>query len=144
MNPFDKLSAQENKELLTFPAYISMLAACRNDKLDEAEKKSAIKFAHTKTFTCDPLLSEFYKEADSVFESTIDELDKNLPKEAMSRETAIKKELANLENIASKLGAEYAKVIHRSMESFTKHVSKAHHNVLEDFIFPIPISGLTN
>jgi hypothetical protein len=143
MNPFDILSPQENEELLKFPAYISILAAHRNDKLDEAEKISAIKFAHTKTFTCDPLLVEYYKEADLMFENTIASLDKSLPKEPKNREIAIKTELKNLERITLKLGSEYAKVMHKSMESFTKHVSKAHHNVLEDFIFPIPIAGLT-
>jgi len=30
------------------------------------------------------------------------------------------------------------------MKSFKEHVSEAHHNVLEDFLFPIPIKGLTD
>lgn len=80
MYPFKKLSIQENVALLKFPAYISLLAANNNYKLDETEKKSAIKFAHIKTFSCDPLLTDFYREADKVFENNIMQLDRDLPK----------------------------------------------------------------
>ena len=86
MKPFKKLSVQENEVLLKFPAYISLLAANSDDKLDELQKKSAIKFAHTKTFSCDPLLAVFYQEADKVFENNIEQLDKDLPKEINSRD----------------------------------------------------------
>jgi len=144
MRPFNNLTVQENEALLKFPAYISILAASSNDKLDEAEKKTAIKFAHTKTFSCDPLLSDFYQEVEKVFEKNIEQLDKNLPKEKDKRNTAIKKELLKLEKTVKKLGNEYISVINHSMESFKEHVSRAHHNILVDFIFPIPIAGLTD
>jgi len=35
MNPFENLSASDNEALLKFPAYISLIAADRDDKLDE-------------------------------------------------------------------------------------------------------------
>jgi hypothetical protein len=38
LNLLKKLSVKDKKELLKFPAYISMLAANNDDKLDEAEK----------------------------------------------------------------------------------------------------------
>lgn len=142
MNVFKNISKQEKEELLKFPVYISMLAASSDDTLDEAEKKSAVKFAHIKTFSCDPLLTEFYMEAEKVFEINIDQLERDLPKEKNGREAAIKKELLNLDKIASKLGEKYTLTMHRSMLSFKEHVSKAHHNVLVDFIFPISIPGL--
>ena len=144
MKPFKNLSAQENAALLKFPAYISLLAAYHDDKLDEAEKKSAIKFAHTKTFSCDPLLAQFYKEAEKVFEKNITQLEKDLPKEINRRDAAIKRELLNLEKIVLKLGKEYTITMHHSMKSFKDHVSKAHNNVLVDFIFPLSIPGLTD
>ena len=84
------------------------------------------------------------KWADKVFESSMTELDNNLPKEKNRRNAAIKKELSNLEKIVSKLSKEYSDVMFHSMDSFTKHVSKAHHNVFVDFIFPVPIEGLEN
>jgi len=143
MKPLKHLSEQENEALLKFPAYISLLAADSDDKLDEAEKKSAIKFSHIKTYSCDPLLSEFYEEADKVFENNILQLDKDLPIEKRQRDAAIKKELLNLEKVVLTLGKDYTSAMHRSMKSFKEHISKAHHSVFADFIFPMPIEGIT-
>ena len=61
MKPFSNLSAKENKALLSFPAYVSLLAANSDGMLDKAEKESAIKFSHTKTFSCDPLLADYFE-----------------------------------------------------------------------------------
>jgi hypothetical protein len=143
MKPFKELTEPENKALLKFPVFISLLAANSDDKLGAVEKQSAIKFSHIKTYSCDPLLSEFYKEADQVFEKNIQQLDKELPIQKAAREAALKNELIKLEPIVSKLGEEYATVMHRSMKSFKDHISQAHHSVLVDFIFPMPIKGLT-
>jgi len=41
-----------------------------------------------------------------------------------------------------KLGKEYAAAMYLSMKSFIEHVTKAHHNVFNDFIFPINKKGL--
>lgn len=144
MKQFSTLTKDEKEALLNFPAYITLLAANSDGLLDKAEKKEAVKLEHIKTFSADPLLAEFYKEADKVFKNNLEQLDKNLPKEKNSREAAIKKELPKLENIISKLGDDYTSVMHRSMKSFKDHVSKAHHNVLIDFIFPMPIKGLSD
>ncbi|MBK5273295.1 MAG: hypothetical protein JJE22_20010, partial [Bacteroidia bacterium] len=127
MKPFKHLSEQENEALFKFPAYISLLAANSDDKLDEAEKKSAIKFSHIKTYSSDILLTEFYEEADKVFENNIQQLDNDLPVEKRQRDATIRKELLNLEKIVLKLGKDYTSVMHRSMKSFKEHVSKAHH-----------------
>jgi hypothetical protein len=143
MNQIKKNSKKENDALLKFPVYITLLAANFDSKLDEAEKKSAIKFSHVKTYSCDPLLTSFYEEADKSFEQNMLQLDKDLPEKKEERAAVIKKELLDLEKIVLKMGKEYTKVMHRSMKSFKDHVSKAHHNVLVDVIFPIPIKGLS-
>ena len=143
MKLFKELKEPEIKALLKFPALISLLAANTDSKMDVAEKKSAIKFSHIKTYSCDPMLAEFYKEADKVFENNIQQLDKDLPIKKADREAALKKELTKLETIVLKLGEEYTTVMHRSMKSFKDHVSEAHQSVLADFIFPMPIKGLT-
>ncbi|MDQ6902694.1 MAG: hypothetical protein M3139_06760 [Bacteroidota bacterium] len=137
MKQFNNLSTQEKKALLSFPAYISLLAANNDGMLDKSEKKSAIKFSHIKTYSSDPLLAEFYKEADKVFKRNIEELDEELPGEDEQRESVIKNELLKLEKIVLKLGQDYASTMHRSMNSFKDHVSKAHHNVLMDLLFPL-------
>jgi hypothetical protein len=143
MNELKNLSEKERASLLTFPAYISLLASHSNNQLDEAESRAATKLAYTKTFSSDPLLSEFYKEADKNFEQTLQKVQNELPSEKKERVDAIRKKLWEIEKILLKLTEPYALAIHRSMKSFKDHVSKAHHNVLIDFIFPIPIPGLT-
>jgi hypothetical protein len=144
LKSFKKLSIIENKKLLKFPAYITLLAANSDGRLDKEEKKTAVKFSHIKTFSSDPLLADFYAMADKNFEKNIEELDHDLPRGRDKREKAIKIELAELDKIVAKLGEEYVSVMHRSMKSFKEHVSKAHHNVLVDFIFPVPIEGLSD
>ena len=96
MKLFKNLSLLEKEALLKFPVYISLLAANMDDKLDDDKKQSAIKFAHTKTFSNDPLLADFYKEAEKVFEINIEQLDSDLPKGKENRAAAIKNELSLL------------------------------------------------
>jgi len=143
MNPFKNLSVKENEALLNFPAYITLLSANRDGILDEAEKKSAISFAHTRAISLHPLLAEFYLDVDKVFKNKLELLDKNLPKDKDQRDTLIKKKLAQLERIVLKLEKEYSLTMNRSLKSFKEHVLKVDHNVLVDFIIPLSIPGLT-
>lgn len=143
MMNFKNLSPLEQEKLLKFPAYISLLAANTDGHFDQAEELSAVDFNHLKTYSCDPILIEFFQYVDKNFKSTIDQLNKSLPLGKVNRDVAIKKKLVELESIVVKLGPEYVSVMHKSMQSFKDHVSRAHHNVLVDFIFPIPIKGLS-
>lgn len=143
MKSFENLNRTEKEALLKFPAYISLLAANNADGFDKKEEEVAIDFTHTKTFSCNPVLSDFYKEADKVFKSNIETLNNKLPKEKREREKAIKEELEKLEPLLLKLGKEYAIIMHESMKSFTEHVSEAHDNVLLHFVLPIYIKGLS-
>lgn len=141
---FKDLTEQERKQLLKFPAYVSLLAASADSGLDMKEQKAVVKLTHIKTFSCDPLLADYYNEVDKHFESTIAELNYKLPHNRQERDTAIKEELSKLEVILKKLGSTYAIVMHNSLRNYKDHVSKAHRNVLEYFIFPMPIGGITD
>jgi hypothetical protein len=145
MKILDQLSPPEKELLLKFPAYITLLATNIEDHMEDVKKKEAVKFAHIKTYSpSDPILHDFYEEADKVFDENIIKLDKKLPKGKKEREQAIKNKLAKLEGILNKLGKEYAVKMKHSMESFKEHVSKSHRNVLEFFLFPVPIKGYTD
>ena len=143
MKLFENLTAKENEALPKFPVYITFLVAFKDYEPDENEKKTAIKYINEQTFACDPLLVEFYNEAEKAFENNMEQLDKDLPKGNAGREAAIKKELLNLEKIALKLGNEYTSALNRSMNSFKDHVSKANHNAFVNFIVPVTIPGIT-
>ncbi|TSJ44495.1 hypothetical protein FO440_10050 [Mucilaginibacter corticis] len=143
MDSYKELSEEDQNTFLKFPVYISLLAANANGETDEAEENTAIKFDHTKTYTADPLLLDFYAAADQHFESNLKELDNQLPKGKLQRDVAIKVELRKIKELLKNFSPAYAQAMHQSMKSFKEHVSAAHHNVLEDFLFPIPIKGLT-
>lgn len=143
MKQYGDLTALQKKSLLRFPAYISLLATS-DSKIDQEERKVAIKLAHTKAFACRSMLAEFCRESENVFETNLTQLEAILPTDKKSRDEAIRKELVKLEKLLLKLGPEYAFVMHQSMKTFKDHISMAHHSVIEDFILPIAIPGLTD
>lgn len=133
---YKDLSENERHMLLEFPAYVSLLAANADGHMSDIDKRKAFEFTHIKTYTCDPLLAPFYKDADKVFMENIDKLDALLPKTKKEREEAIKASLDELEPLLNKLGKDYAWTMHRSMKSYAQHVSKTHGNVLVSFLIP--------
>ena len=141
---FNYLSPSEYKLLLKFPVYVSLLPANTDGKLDDTEKHSGIEFAHVKTYSSDPLLADFFKEVNENFEKNLQKLNNSLPQGKAKRDVAIKAELNNIESIVSKLGPKNTAVFHQSMKTFKEHISRAHHNILVDFLFPIPIAGLSD
>lgn len=144
MKHYSDLNKKEKEQLLKFPAYISLLAATAEGGIDEQEKKSVVKLTHVKTFSSEPLLSDFYKDAELIFEKTITALDNELPHNKEERASFISRELDKLELLLKKLDPGYASILRHSMESYKQHISKAHRNVLEYFIFPMPIDGISD
>jgi hypothetical protein len=80
MSTFENLSDAEQQRFLKFPAYVSLLAANEYGATDDIDRKTAIEFDHTKTYTCNPILAGFYEKADSVFQKNFTDLDNELPK----------------------------------------------------------------
>jgi len=144
MTSFENLTTQEHESLLKFPAYISLLAANADGKLDDTEESTAVDFAHIKTYSSDPLLVDFFNDVHQTFSITLNALNKSLPLGTVNRENAIKKKLEELDVIVNKLDPDHAEIIRKSMNSFKEHVSRAHHNVVLDFIIPFSIKGLNS
>ena len=143
MKQYRDLTVLQKSALLKFPAYVTLLAAGEG-QIDRDERLIAIKLAHIKSFSCHSILTDFCKDSAMVFEFNLSQLEDFLPKEKKSRDDAIRKELVKLETILRKLGSTYSNVLHESMKTFQDHVSRAHHSVIEDFLFPITIHGLTD
>ncbi|MBS1917443.1 MAG: hypothetical protein JST87_14280 [Bacteroidetes bacterium] len=144
MEGFSSLSKEDKLQLLKYPAYISLLASTSESGIDRREIEVASKLTHVRTFAGDPLLAGFYREADKIFHAMIESLNTELPKEKMQRARAIERALDNIESILKKLSPLYETALRYSMRMYKDQVSKAHHNVLEYFIFPMPIKGLSD
>jgi hypothetical protein len=145
MTSYHDLSSEKKEQLLKFPAYISLLAAnYHNNGIDAEEKKSAIDFSHIKTFSVNPMLKEFFDDAEKGFEQTITSLNEKLPKRKNEREVIIRTELEKIERILLSTDTEFSNLLHESMRAFKDHVAHAHHSLMEYLIFPIPIKGLTD
>jgi hypothetical protein len=143
MEGFSSLSKEDKMQLLKYPAYISLLASTSENGIDKKELEVASRLTHVRTFAGDPLLAGFYREADKVFPQMIKDLNDELPKEKLQRADVITHALGNIENILKKLSPLYETALRYSMHLYKDQVSKAHHNVLEYFIFPMPIKGLS-
>lgn len=144
MKRWNDLNEDEKKQLLLFPAYISLLASTAEWGIDKKEKQAALRLTHIKTFSSDPMLFDFYKAAEHEFESDISTLDNELPHNREERKLAIEHELNKLEPVLLKLDKGYALELRRSMKSYKNYVSRAHQNILEYFIFPMPVSGISD
>jgi len=72
------------------------------------------------------------------------QLEQTLPADKNMMDDAIRKEIVKIEVILRKLEPEYAEVMRLSMKTFKDHVARAHHSVIEDFVLPISIPGLSD
>jgi hypothetical protein len=142
---FEKLTKEERDLLYKAPVLVSVLASSSFNELEinKSQKTDAIKLAHLKTFTAMPLLLPYYAEVDKGFKAAFDAaINKYFPFDEAKR-NALKKEMENINLIIRKLDQEYAEALRKSFGKYTKHVKAAAHSVFQDFIFPIPIKGLS-
>jgi hypothetical protein len=144
MQELDTLSPEDKKKVLQAPAYISILAANADGQMDEEEKYEAIKFSHIKTYTAHKLLKPFYQEVEKNFNENIDEINKNLPADKNERERVIREELEKANSIIGKLDLFYSNTLRKSLKEYGDHVAKAHKTIMESFVIPFSIKGLTD
>jgi len=140
----ESLSAQEAHVLLKAPALISVYAACSYREVNPAQKADAIRLSHLKTFTANPMLISFYTEVEKHFKEQFEEAVEEYKPFDKQKMEMLKREIDRIKSVVKKLNAEYAKILLKSFEKYERHVRRAAHNVVEDFIFPIPIPGLSD
>ena len=141
---FEKLTKEETELLLKAPILVSVLASSTNHEINKLEKADAIKLAHLKTFTADPLLVKYYNEVEKNFNNYFETIEKKYAPFDDSKREALKKEINNINTIIAKLDKEFANTLHRSLSGYAGHVKKAGRGFLENFIFPLPIPGLND
>ena len=141
---FEKLTEEEQTLLLKAPVLVSVLAACSFNYVNKAQKADAIKLAHFKTFTAAPVLLPYYIEVDKTFREEFDATVQQYFPFDDEKRNQLKKEISRVNNVIARLDKDYAAILHKSLEKYARHVNKAAHSIFEDFIFPIPIPGLSN
>lgn len=146
ISQFGKLSKEDRSFLFKAPVLVSVLASVSFNEMqiNKSQKADAIKLAHLKTFTALPLLRPYYAEVEKGFKEEFEAaIRKYFPFDEAKR-TELKKEMDKINLVIKKLDKEYAEALIVSFERYTKHVKKAAHSIFQDFIFPMPIPGLTD
>jgi hypothetical protein len=137
------MNAEEQKLLLKAPVLVSVLAASRDHKINEAQKADAIKLAHLKTFTADPVLQSYYEKVEKYFIENFESIVQQYSPFDDAKREALKKEIDKVNEIIAKLDRDLSERLHKSLTAYAEHVKNSQHSVLEHFIFPVPIKGLT-
>ena len=140
----ETLSNEEKALVLKAPVLVSVLAACSYNEVNETRKKDAIKLAHLKTFTADPLLLSYYQEVEKHFEEQFDATAATYFPFDDSKRRQLKEEISRVENAISKLDSLYAERLRNSLQRYANHVKQSTHSVFQDFLFPLPIKGLSD
>lgn len=140
----ENLTIEERDLLYKAPVLLSVLAACSHDGVNNDQKTDAIKLAHLKTFTADPLLILFYTEAEKNFKTNFELTVADCTPFDEVKRSKLKEKISQVHIILRKLDKDYADKLSASFEKYEKHVKRAAHSVIQDFIFPMPIQGLNN
>lgn len=138
---FDKLTAPERQTLYKAPVLMSLLAAGAPGDASHIHKE-AIKLAHLRTFTANPVLREYYSNVEKNFNEEFDNAVKKFAPFDPPKRDQLKQEINNISHIIGKLDKDYAKELSGSLESYAKHVKNSTHSVFQDIIFPVVYSRL--
>lgn len=140
---FKILTTEDREILLKAPALVSVWVSCSLNKVNKVQKADAIKLSHLKTFTAKPVLREYYEEVDKNFKNQFDSIVKAYYPFDEDKRSALKKKIERINLIIAKLEKSYGEILHKSLEGYANHVRKADHSIFQDFIFPLPIRGLS-
>lgn len=125
LNSYKELEPQQLKDLKDSVAWITVLIAGADGKIDSAELDWAKKVADIRTYAApDPILeffTEVGKDFDLVLESTIQESSE----ETEERTKQISLKLEKLNSILPLFEKNYGITIYKSLLSFSKHVANS-------------------
>lgn len=141
---FEKLKTEELELLYKAPVLVSVLASCSFNKVNKIQKADAIKLAQLKTFTAVSLLIPYYIEVEKNFKELFEAAIKQYFPFDEAKRIALKKEMDKVNLVIKKLDIDYARTLHKSLKNYASHVKRSAHSVFVDFIFPLPIPGLTD
>lgn len=129
----DLLSKEELTQLEDAFAYITILIAGADGKIDEKEITWAEKIAHIRTFAGDERLKTFHEEVDQNLHSRIETLIGELPKDVSSRSKMISEKLAQLNPVLSALDPYIGAYLYKGYLSFAERIAKSSGGFLSFF-----------
>ena len=141
---FKSLTAEERELLLKAPALVSVLASISHKEVNETQKRDAIKLAHLKTFTADPLLIPYYQETEKHFAEQFDATAARYYPFDEAKRKELKEEINRVSGVIAKLDPLYAERLSWSLQRYADHVKRSTHSVFQDFLFAFHIQGLND
>jgi hypothetical protein len=143
ISALEKLSTPDQDLLYKAPVLVSILAASTSNSMNKSQKVEALKLAHLKTFTARAELIAYYRVVEKNFSKDFESLEKRFyPFDKVNRK-ALQNELEKINVVINKLDKSIAEVLHKSLNEYADHIRKSGMGILDDFIFPLPIKGLT-
>jgi hypothetical protein len=138
-----QLSKKDRDIILRAPAIVAILAAVSDDgEVSEDEKAESIRLAHFRTYTSEPILHNYYQEADKVFEKNFEFVMANLPESWEEKEAYLKSRIICINEILPQFSKVYAESLVASLKSFSKHVFKTNSTFLQNFMLPMFMSKI--
>lgn len=127
------LSTEEISRLKDAHAYIAILLAGADGKIDANELSWAEKIAHIRSFAGDERLKTFHEEVDHELSQKIKQLLAELPAETPARNQTISVELAHLNPILARLEPSIAFYLYKGYCSFAHRIATSSGGILSFF-----------
>jgi len=122
---FETLSAEEFGKLKKGVAWIALLIAGADGKIDSTEISWASKIAKIRSYANPDLLNEFYREVGEDFDENLMNLIETSPNEKDERSKLAVDAISELNPILAKLEPLVGYKLYVSFKSFATHVAKA-------------------
>ncbi|MEO6132961.1 MAG: hypothetical protein ABIQ02_14025 [Saprospiraceae bacterium] len=127
------LSNEELTQLEDAFAYITILIAGADGKVDQKEISWAEKLAHIRTYAGDERLKAFHEEVDRNLHSRIETLLTELPSDVRQRSTVISEKLSQLNYILGSLDPYIGAYLYKGYVSFAERTAKSSGGFLSFF-----------
>ena len=127
------LSSAEIAQLKDAYAYITVLIAGADGKIDPNELSWAEKITQIRTFAGDERLKNFHVEVNEVLSGRIKQLIAELPSDVKSRNAAISEKLAALNPILASLDPSLGYYLYKGFVTFAERIAKSSGGFLSFF-----------
>ena len=127
------LSSGEVAQLKDAYAYITILIAGADGKIDPNELSWAEKITQIRTYAGDERLKTFHTDVNESIAARIQQLIGELPSDVASRSSAISERLSSLNSILSSLDPSIGHYLYKGYVSFAERIAKASGGILSFF-----------